>query len=278
MALKFLPEELGSDPQALERFSREARTASSLDHPNICTIYEFGEHEGQPFMVMQLLEGQTLRDRLAASEGSLPLEELLDIGIQISDGLQAAHERGIIHRDIKPANIFITDKGVCKILDFGVAKLLEMSDEDEPAGTTRHSSRRVASGLWRLRILPAPESRWARRATCRRSRCAARSWMRAPTCSPLAWCSTRWPPASAPSAEKLRQIVRDAIFTSHRSRFTISIPRLPPELETIINKALEKDRQARYQTAAEMGADLKRLKRGAEPLCRSPRHIGGQCS
>jgi DNA-binding winged helix-turn-helix (wHTH) protein len=132
VALKFLPEELGSEPPALERFSREARAASSLDHPNICPIHEFGEHEGRPFMVMQLLGGQTLRDRLAEDETPkpLPLAELVDIGIQVSEGLQAAHEKGIIHRDIKPANIFLTSKGAVKILDFGLAKLVEAPDAE----------------------------------------------------------------------------------------------------------------------------------------------------
>ena len=138
VALKFLPEELGSEPQALERFSREARAASSLDHPNICHIYEFGEHEGRPFIVMQLMEGQTLRDRLAAvaeEQRALSLGELLDIAIQVSEGLQAAHEKGIIHRDIKPANIFITNKGGVKILDFGLAKLMEPGEETEASQT-----------------------------------------------------------------------------------------------------------------------------------------------
>jgi len=269
VALKFLPEELGSDPQALERFSHEARAASLLDHANICPIFEFGEHEGRPFLVMQLLEGQTLRDHLAASDVSLPLAEMLDIGIQISDGLQASHERGVIHRDIKPANIFITDKGVCKILDFGVAKLLEIGDEGElavqPATPAAPSPTPAVGSVLTRTDIALGTAGYMSPEQVRGERLDAGTDL-------FSFGLVLYEMATGRRAfsGETAQIVRDAIVHQPRIPVHDLNSKIPPELEAIINKALEKDRQARYQTAAEMAADLKGLRRGAEPLTQKP--------
>jgi serine/threonine protein kinase/Tol biopolymer transport system component len=288
VALKFLPEELGSDQQALERFSREARAASSLDHPNICPIHEFGEHEGRPFMVMQLLEGQTLRDRLAVSEGALPLKELLDIGAQVSDGLQAAHERGIIHRDIKPANIFLTDKGVCKVLDFGIAKLLV----EAPGGVAVEApeSARVERGFGCDTVSegpfypPAapPEPTLTRTGLAmgtagymspeqvRGEKLDARSDL-------FSFGLVLYEMATGQRAfnGETAAVVHEAMLHQPQVPAHDLNSKLPLELETIISKALEKDRGARYQTAAEMGTDLKRLHRAAEPMQKPTRYGRG---
>jgi serine/threonine protein kinase len=283
VALKFLPEELGNEPQALERFSREARAVSSLDHPNICSIFEFGEHEGRPFMVMQLLEGQTLRDRLAEVEGPLPLEESLDIALQVSEGLQAAHERGIIHRDIKPANIFVTNKGICKILDFGLAKLLELGDEEQAAAAAptkarkelrEHGTSRVvhASSLSPSGLQPATDLHLTRTGAAmgtagymspeqvRGEKLDARTDL-------FSFGLVLYEMATSQRAfsGETAEMVHDAVLHQPQIPVHDLNSKLPPELETIINKALEKD-----QTAAEMGADLKRLHRGAESAIHKP--------
>ena len=279
VALKFLPEELTGDAIVLQRFDREAQTASSLNHPNICTIYEIEEYEGQPFIVMELLQGKTLRDRLAIAEGPLSLEELLDVALQVSNGLEAAHERGIIHRDIKPANIFITSKGVCKILDFGLAKLLEIGDEEGPAASAapiqsaedsrRHGFSRIVHASSTSLSGQGPSANLHLSHTgsamgtagymspeqVRGEKLDARSDL-------FSFGLVLYEMATGLRAfsGETAAVVREAILHHPQVPVRDLNSKIPPGLQAAINKALAKDREHRYQTATELGRDLQRLK------------------
>ena len=266
VALKFLPEELASDPAALERFEREARAASALNHPNICTIHGAEEYEGQPFIVMELLEGESLREVISAGAVSsvpagdqkppLRLEKLLDIAIQVTEGLEAAHRKGIIHRDIKPANIFVTTQGQAKILDFGLAKVVipPGSASQIAAQNTQTVSPLVEEHL---------TSRWTVLGTM--------AYM-SPEQVQAKELDTRTDLFSfgtvlyemATGALPFRGESSGLIFEAILNRAPIAPvrlnPDLPAKLEDIINMALAKDRDLRYQHASEMRADLKRLK------------------
>jgi serine/threonine protein kinase len=257
VALKFLPEELRADAKASERFEREARAASALDHPNICAIHEFGEHEGQPFMVMPLLEGQTLRDRIAARGTPLATDELLSIAIQITEALETAHQKGIIHRDIKPANIFITTRGEPKILDFGLAKLTGGSEaarnDETPTGPSTHLSLSRTGVALGTAAYMSPEQ-------VRGEKLDARTDL-------FSFGLVLYEMATGQQAfsGETAAVLHEAILSRTPAPARNLNPELPVRLEPIINKALQKDRELRYQTAAQMSTDLESLRRGTEP-------------
>ncbi len=287
VALKFLPDELIDNPQALERFEREARAASTLNHPNICTIYEVEEHEGKPFIVMELLEGQTLRERLTpiltpngrgASDGRgevarcspLGLDEMLDLAIQIADGLEAAHQKGITHRDIKPANIFITTRGQAKILDFGLAQLTP-----EKRGLGPRDS---GLGKEALQEMPTATARTAEEHLTRSGATMGTAAYMSPEqirgekldarTDLFSFGSVLYEMATGRQAfsGNTSGAIFEALLREAPTPPLSVKPDLPPKLEEIIHKALEKDRELRYQHASEIRADLKRLKRDTDSV------------
>ena len=265
VALKFLPDNISDDPQATERFRREARAASALNHPNICTIYDIEEFESRPFIAMELLEGRTLKHRIEGNP--IDISELLDIGIQIANGLAAAHLKGIVHRDIKPANIFLVERGQAKILDFGLAKLTP--DVRHAAETVGATSMRMQTRVLNDEQLTSPGSSMGTVAYMSPEQARGEELDARSDLFSLGVVLYEMATGSLPFSGATPAVVFDGILHSTPVPAKELNSRLPAALENILGKALEKDPDLRYQTAAELRADLKRAKRDLD-LSRSP--------
>src|SRR5216684_4026805 len=270
VALKFLPEDLAGDPVTLQRFEREAQTASALNHPNICTIYEIEEHEGQPFIVMELLQGDTLRSRISGSEfEALPLVEVFDIALQVCDALQAAHDKGIVHRDIKPANIFLTTQGAVKILDFGLAKLVaseqtaaSQNDHDRPSVQSVGEQTKIDASLTRSGI-KAGTAGYMSPEQVRKEKLDARTDL-------FSFGMVLYEMAAGRRAFEGETVaeIHDAILHQTAPPAHDANPNVSSALDAVISKALEKDRERRYQSAAQMREDLARARKQVPPARR----------
>jgi hypothetical protein len=251
VALKFVPEELAKDRHVVDRLRVEARAASALNHANICTIYDVGEDEGRPYIVMELMKGQNLRDTLAG--GPLKIRQVVDIGIQVADALDAAHTRGILHRDIKPANLFLTDRGQVKILDFGLAKLLPRPTAPGTTTTGSTADQLTAEGVTIGTVSYMSPEQVTGEQLDGRSDLFSLGVV-------LYECVT----GHRPFTGKTSAVVFSAILNRAPVAPVVFNPEIPPRLQEVITNCLEKDRELRYQDAAGLRADLRRIKRDFE--------------